>query len=158
MSETFTPIESIGHLEGALFGLDLGTRTIGIAVSDEGWRVASPLTTIRRRKFAADAGELMSLADRYNVAAFVIGLPYNMNGTAGPRVQSTRAFARNLAGLTDRPLVGWDERWSTAAAERALIESDTSRARRRQQVDRVAASLILQGALDRLAALGLPRR
>jgi len=158
VSDPFTPIEDLGALKGALLGLDLGTKTVGVAVSDEGWRVASPLTTIRRTKFAADAAELLALARRYNAVAFVIGMPFNMDGTAGPRVQSTRAFARNLSRLTDRPIVGWDERWSTAAAERALLESDTSRARRREQVDRVAASLILQGALDRLRALRLPRR
>jgi len=156
-SGPFTPIEDLEGRSGALFGLDFGTRTIGIAVSDEGWRVASPLETIRRSKFRADAEALLALADRYNVAAFVVGLPLNMDGTAGPRVQSTRDFARNLSRLTERPVVAWDERWSTVAAERALIEADTSRAKRRQQVDRVAAAIILQGALDRLRALGLPR-
>ncbi|MEM9224034.1 MAG: Holliday junction resolvase RuvX [Pseudomonadota bacterium] len=157
MSDPFTPIEQLDGVEGALFGLDFGTRTIGIAVADDGWRIASPLQTIRRKKFSADARILFELADRYGVAAFIVGLPFNMDGSAGPRVQSTRDFARNLKRLDDRPVVGWDERWSTVAANRALIEADTSRARRRHVVDKVAAALILQGALDRLRALGLPR-
>ncbi|WP_108662512.1 Holliday junction resolvase RuvX [Acuticoccus kandeliae] len=154
----FTPIEEIGDLSGALFGLDYGTRTIGIAVSDEGWRIASPLETIRRTKFKPDAEALLALADRYNVVAFVVGLPINMDGTAGPRVQSTRDFARNMTKLTDRPFISWDERWSTVAAERSLLETDTSRAKRREQIDRVAAAVILQGALDRLRVLDYPRR
>jgi len=154
----FVPIEALGSRPGALFGLDFGTRTIGIAVSDEGWRVASPLDTIRRTKFSVDAAALLALADRYNVGAFIVGMPLNMDGTSGPRAQSTRDFARNLSRLTDRPVVAWDERWSTVAAERSLIETDTSRAKRREQVDRVAAAIILQGALDRLRALGLPAR
>jgi putative Holliday junction resolvase len=153
----FTAIEDIAGRPGALFGLDYGTRTIGIAVSDEGWRVASPLQTIRRTKFKPDVDALLALADRYNVGAFVVGLPLNMDGTAGPRAQSTRDFARNLSRVTERPIVAWDERWSTVAAERALIEADTSRAKRREQVDRVAAAIILQGALDRLRALGPAR-
>jgi putative Holliday junction resolvase len=156
LTPPFTPIEGLSGVTGALFGLDYGTKTIGIAVSDEGWRVASPLETIRRGKFATDAATLLALAERYNVAAFVVGLPLNMDGSAGPRAQSTRDFARNLSRLTARPIVAWDERWSTVAAERALIETDTSRAKRRAAVDKVAASLILQGALDRLRALGLP--
>lgn len=157
MSDPFTPIEALEGISGALFGLDYGTKTIGIAVSDEGWRVASPLETIRRKKFSVDVAHLLEQAERYRVGAFVIGIPVNMDGSAGPRVQSTRDFARNLARQTDRPLVGWDERWSTVEAERALIAMDTSRAKRRQQIDQVAASLILQGALDRLRHLGLPR-
>lgn len=156
MSDPFTPIEDIGTLAGALFGLDYGTRTIGIAVSDEGWRIATPLQTIRRTKFKADSAALLALADRYNVAAFVVGLPINMDGSAGPRVQSTRDFARNMARLDPRPLVAWDERWSTVAAERALIETDTSRAKRREAIDKMAATIILQGALDRLRVLGYP--
>lgn len=158
MTTPFTPIEAIGGVSGALFGLDFGTKTIGVAVSDEGWRIASPLIVIRRGKFAVDAAALLDLAARYNVGAIVIGVPFNMNGTSGPRVQSTRDFARNLARLTDRPLIGWDERWSTVAAERAMIEGDASRARRREAIDKVAAAIILQGALDRLRALGFPRR
>ncbi|GAB5374719.1 MAG: Holliday junction resolvase RuvX [Acuticoccus sp.] len=156
MSDPFTPIEELAGHRGALFGLDYGTRTIGIAVADEGWRVASPLETIRRKKFSLDAARLLELATRYNVAAFVVGMPFNMDGSTGPRVQSTRDFARNLGKLDDRPIVAWDERWSTVAANRALLEADTSRAKRRLAVDKVAAALILQGALDRLRALGLP--
>ena len=155
MSDPFTPIEALEGRVGALFGLDFGTRTIGIAVSEEGWRIASPLETIRRGKFKADAERLFHLADRYNVCAFVVGLPYNMDGSAGPRVQSTRDFARNLGKLDPRPVVAWDERWSTVAANRAMIEADASRAKRREAVDKIAATLILQGALDRLRALGL---
>ncbi|MEM8663054.1 MAG: Holliday junction resolvase RuvX [Pseudomonadota bacterium] len=153
MSDPFTPIEALADTPGVLFGLDFGTRTIGIAVSDGGRRIASPLETIRRTKFKADAARLFALADRYEVAAFVVGLPFNMDGTTGPRIQSTRDFARNLKRLDARPIVGWDERWSTVAANRALLEADTSRARRREVVDKVAAAIILQGALDRLRAL-----
>ena len=156
MSDPFTPIEALADHPGPLFGLDFGSKTIGIAVADDGWHIASPLQTIRRGKFAADAADLLELADRYRVTAFVVGLPFNMDGSAGPRVQSTRAFARNLAKLDTRPIVGWDERWSTVAAERAMIEADVSRAKRRDSVDKIAAALILQGALDRLRALGLP--
>lgn len=141
---------------GALFGLDYGTKTIGIAVSDAGWRVASPLQTIRRSKFSVDCAALLALAARYDVRAIVIGLPMNMDGTAGPRVQATRDFARNLAKSTDLPLGAWDERWSTVAAERALIETDASRAKRREMIDKVAAAIILQGALDRMRAGPLP--
>ncbi len=136
---------------GALFGLDLGTKTIGVAVSDDAWRVATPLQTIRRTKFGKDAERLMVLAARYRVAGYVLGLPVNMDGTEGPRAQSTRAFARNLAALDPRPLALWDERLSTAAVERALIAADTSRARRAELVDSAAAAYILQGALDRLS-------
>lgn len=157
MSDPFTPIEALEGVPGALFGLDYGTKTIGIAVSDNGWRVATPLETIRRKKFSADLERLLGQADRYGVGAFVIGLPLNMDGSSGPRIQATRDFARNVKRHTDRPLVSWDERWSTVAAERALIETDTSRAKRREQVDKMAAALILQGALDRLRNLGLPR-
>ena len=156
MSDPFTPIEALDGHRGALFGLDFGTRTIGIAVSDEGWRVASPLETIRRKKFGTDAAHLLDLANRYNVAAFVVGMPFNMDGSTGPRVQSTRDFARNLGRLDGRPIIAWDERWSTVAAERAMLEADASRAKRREAVDKVAAAIILQGALDRLRVLGLP--
>ncbi|UOM33455.1 Holliday junction resolvase RuvX [Acuticoccus sp. I52.16.1] len=156
MTGPFLPIEEMGHLEGALFGLDFGTKTIGIAVSDEGWRIATPLQTIRRTKFKADSEALLALATRYNVAAFVVGLPLNMDGTSGPRAQSTRDFARNMAKLSERPMIAWDERWSTVAAERALIETDTSRAKRRESIDKMAATIILQGALDRLRALDYP--
>lgn len=158
MSDPFTAIEALADHQGPLFGLDLGTKTIGIAVADDGWHIASPLETIRRTKFGADAESLFALAARYKVTAFVIGLPFNMDGSAGPRVQSTRAFARNLARLDPRPIVGWDERWSTVEANRTMIAADVSRARRSEAVDKIAAALILQGALDRLRALGLPTR
>jgi len=138
----------------ALMGLDLGTKTIGIAVSDTGRRIASPLETIRRARFAADAAQLLALADGRAIAGIVLGLPRNMDGSEGPRAQSTRAFARNLAGLTDRPITFWDERLSTVAAERALLEADASRRRRAEVIDHVAAGFILQGLLDRLGYLG----
>ncbi len=138
----------------ALAGLDLGTRTIGVAVSDRMRAVATPLETIRRRKFGQDAARLLELIERREIGGIVLGLPRNMDGSEGPRAQSTRAFARNLARLTDLPITYWDERLSTVAAERALIEADTSRARRAEVIDHVAAGFILQGALDRLRVLG----
>ncbi len=131
-------------------GLDVGTKTIGVAISDVLRGIASPLETIRRTKFQADAARLLQLAGEHGVAAIVIGFPLNMDGSEGPRVQSTRAFARNLRALTDLPIAFWDERLSTAAAERSMLEADMSRARRAASIDRVAASFILQGALDRL--------
>lgn len=137
----------------ALAGLDLGTRTIGIAVSDTLRRVASPLETVRRTKFSADADALLALAAGRGLGGLVLGLPRNMDGSEGPRCQSVRAFARNLARLTDLPITFWDERLSTVAAERALLEADTSRARRAQVIDHVAAAYILQGLLDRLGHL-----
>jgi putative holliday junction resolvase len=137
----------------ALIGLDLGTRTIGVAVSDTGRRVASPLETLRRTKFGADAAQLLRLAEARTIGGLVLGLPKNMDGSEGPRAQSTRAFARNLAGLTELPITFWDERLSTVAAERALIEADASRRRRAEVIDHVAAGYILQGLLDRLTHL-----
>ncbi len=137
----------------ALIGLDLGTRTIGIAVSDRMLGVASPLETLRRRKFTQDATRLLEIAEAREIGGIVLGLPRNMDGSEGPRAQSSRAFARNLARLTDLPITYWDERLSTVAAERALIEADTSRARRAEVIDHVAAAFILQGALDRLGML-----
>ena len=137
----------------ALIGLDLGTRTIGVAVSDTARRVASPLTTIRRSRFTADAAALLALAEGRAVAGLVLGLPRNMDGSEGPRAQSARAFARNLSGLTELPMTFWDERLSTVAAERALLEADTSRKRRAEVIDQVAAAYILQGCLDRLGHL-----
>ncbi len=137
----------------ALMGLDLGTRTIGVAVSDTSRRVASPLETIRRTKFSADAAALLRLAEARRIGGLVLGLPRNMDGSEGPRAQSTRAFARNLAGLTELPITFWDERLSTVAAERALLEADASRRRRAEVIDHVAAGYILQGLLDRLAHL-----
>jgi len=135
---------------GALIGLDLGSKTIGVAVSDPERRVAAPVETIARRRFNLDARRILDLAAERRVAGFVLGLPINMDGTEGPRAQATRAFARNLAKLTELPIALWDERLSTAAVERALIAADASRARRKAVIDAHAATYILQGALDRL--------
>lgn len=137
----------------AVAGLDLGTVTIGVAVSDGYRSVASPLETIKRTKFSADATRLLTIAEGRNLAGFVLGLPLNMDGTEGPRCQSTRAFARNLERLTPLPITFWDERLSTVAATRALLEADTSRKRRAEVIDHVAAGYILQGMLDRLTYL-----
>ena len=134
----------------ALMGLDLGDKTIGVAVSDTFWSVATPLETVRRKKFGVDAARLTTLLAERRVGGLVLGLPRNMDGTEGPRCQSTRAFARNFANLWDKPITFWDERLSTVAAERALLEADTTRKRRAEVIDHVAASYILQGALDRL--------
>ena len=142
---------------GALAGLDLGTKTIGVAVSDGLRRVASPLHVIRRVKFTQDAKALIDLLADRQIAGLILGLPRNMDGREGPRAQSTRAFARNLSQLVDWPIGFWDERLSTVAAERALLEADTSRARRAQVIDQVAAGYILQGALDRLGYLNAGR-
>lgn len=139
---------------GALAGLDLGTKTLGVAVSDGLRGVASPLTTIRRSKFTADAQALLKIADERALVGLILGLPRNMDGSEGPRAQSTRAFARNLERLTPLPIAFWDERLSTVAAERALLEGDTSRKRRAEVIDQVAAGYILQGALDRLRFIG----
>lgn len=139
---------------GAIAGLDLGTKTIGVAVSDGLRQVASPLTVIRRTKFTTDAQALLAIAADRGLAGFILGLPRNMDGSEGPRAQSTRAFARNLERLTPLPIGFWDERLSTVAAERALLEADTSRARRAEVIDQVAAGYILQGLLDRLGYLG----
>ena len=138
-----------------LLGLDLGTKTIGIAVSDVERRFATPVTTIRRTRFTQDATLLVAETVRLGAVALVIGLPLNMDGTEGPRVQATRAFIRNMAPLLALPFVLWDERLSTAAVTRSLIEQDVSRAKRAQVVDRMAAAYILQGALDRLSRLRL---
>lgn len=137
---------------GRLFGLDLGSKTIGIAVSDSGLRIASPLETINRVKFTKDVEKLLALVERQGVAGFVVGLPVNMDGSEGPRAQSTRAFVRNLAGLCPLPVIFWDERLSTVAVTRTLLEADTSRRRRGEVVDKMAASFILQGFLDRVHA------
>ncbi len=138
---------------GAIAGLDLGTKTIGIAVSDGLRQVASPLTVIRRQKFTLDAAEVLAIARDRGLIGLILGLPRNMDGSEGPRAQSTRAFARNLERLTDLSIGFWDERLSTVAAERALLEADTSRKRRAEVIDQVAAGYILQGALDRLRYL-----
>ena len=138
---------------GALMGLDLGTKTIGVAVSDGLRQVATPLTTVKRKKFGADAAALLAVVEDRGIAGIVLGLPRNMDGTEGARCQSTRAFARNLSALTDLPIGFWDERLSTVAAERALLEADTTRKRRAEVIDHVAAGVILQGMLDRLSHL-----
>lgn len=135
----------------ALIGLDLGDKTIGVAVSDSILSVASPFETIRRRKFGTDAARILEISASRDVGGFILGLPRNMDGSEGPRCQSTRAFARNLERLTDLPIGFWDERLSTVAAERALLEADATRKRRSEVIDSVAASYILQGVLDRLA-------
>ena len=136
-----------------LMGLDLGDKTIGVAVSDLFGSVATPLETVKRRKFTLDAARLVELVEARQMGAIVLGLPRNMDGTEGPRCQSTRAFARNLVRLIEMPIGFWDERLSTVAAERALLEADTSRKRRAEVIDHVAASYILQGALDRIGHL-----
>lgn len=133
----------------ALVGLDLGDKTIGVAISDSLWSVATPLETIRRKKFGIDAAALLDIIARRNVGGILLGLPRNMDGTEGARCQSTRAFARNLERLTPLPIGFWDERLSTVAAEKALLEADTTRKRRAEVIDHVAASYILQGVLDR---------
>ncbi len=137
----------------ALAGLDLGEKTIGVAVSDSSLSVATPLETIRRKKFGVDAARLLDIAGARDLGGLVLGLPRNMDGSEGPRCQSTRAFARNLTTLTNLPITFWDERLSTVAAERALLEADTSRKRRAEVIDHVAAGYILQGALDRIRHL-----
>jgi putative Holliday junction resolvase len=136
---------------GALIGLDLGTRTIGVAASDPDRRLATGVETVARTKFTDDAARLIALAAERNAVGFVLGLPLNMDGSEGPRAQSTRAFARNFSKLTELPIALWDERLSTAAVERELIAADMSRARRDEVIDQHAAAFILQGALDRLA-------
>ena len=140
----------------ALAGIDLGDKTIGVAVSDLRRQIASPLTTIRRVRFTPDATALLALLDARRIGGLVLGLPRNMDGSEGPRCQSTRAFARNLTRMRDLPMTFWDERLSTVAAERALLEADTSRKRRGEVIDHVAAGFILQGFLDRLRHLERP--
>ncbi|GAA6177038.1 Holliday junction resolvase RuvX [Sulfitobacter pacificus] len=137
----------------ALIGLDLGEKTIGVAVSDSFLSVATPLETVRRKKFGVDAARLAEIIADRNIGGLVLGLPRNMDGSEGPRCQSTRAFARNFDKITPLPITFWDERLSTVAAERALLEADTSRKRRAEVIDHVAAGYILQGVLDRLAVL-----
>ncbi len=138
---------------GALIGLDLGTKTIGVAASDPDRRLATPVETISRKRFGDDAKHLFKLAAERRAVGFVLGLPINMDGSEGPRAQATRAFARNLAKLTELPTALWDERLSTAAVERALIDADVSRSKRKAVIDQHAAAYILQGALDRLASI-----
>ncbi|MBX9591081.1 MAG: Holliday junction resolvase RuvX [Hyphomonadaceae bacterium] len=136
-----------------LIGIDVGSKTLGLALSDVTRNIATGLVTLRRSKFAADADRLLALAAEHQIGGFVVGLPLNLDGTAGPRVQATRAFVRNLAKLTPLPILFWDERLSTVAAERALLEADVTRSRRAAVIDKVAATLILQGALDRMRSL-----
>ncbi|MDZ4094519.1 MAG: Holliday junction resolvase RuvX [Paracoccaceae bacterium] len=134
----------------AIAGLDLGEKTIGVAVSDLMRAIASPLLTIRRVKFTDDAAHLLRIIEDRRICGLILGLPRNMDGSEGPRAQATRAFARNLARLTPLPISFWDERLSTVAATRALLEADTSRKRRNEVIDHVAAGYILQGVLDRM--------
>ena len=141
---------------GKLVGLDVGTRTIGIAICDAGWHFAGPLETIRRTRFTQDLASLRRIVDQEHARGLVVGLPLSMDGSDSPRTQSVRAFARNLAPL-ELPLLLWDERWSTQAVERAMIEADVSRARRAEKVDALAAAHILQGAIDALANLPPPQ-
>ncbi len=149
-------IEAAEHWppRGALIGLDLGTKTIGVAVSDPDRRLATGIQTIHRKTFTIDATRLLELGNERKVTGFILGLPINMDGSEGPRAQSTRAFARNFSKLTPLAIGLWDERLSTAAVERELIEMDMSRAKRAKVIDEHAAIFILQGALDRLATLG----
>ena len=156
MAAAILPLaEAAAHFaaRGTLIGLDLGTKTIGVAASDPDRKLATGVTTIARKNFAADARALLALAAERNAVGFVLGLPINMDGSEGPRAQSTRAFARNLAKLTELPIALWDERLSTAAVERSLIEADMSRRKRAEVIDQHAAAFILQGALDRLARM-----
>jgi putative Holliday junction resolvase len=146
LAETLLPNQAVA-------GLDLGTKTIGLSMSDIGRRFATPRPVLRRVKFTPDAVALLAFAEKEKVAAFIIGLPMNMDGSAGPRVQATRAFVRAMSDKTDLPFVFWDERLSTVAAERQLIAMDVSRAKRADRIDSAAASFILQGALDRLSSL-----
>lgn len=160
MPGTLVTLEDVRDLLGRndrLIGLDLGTKTIGIALSDVERRFATPMKTIERKKFRDDAAELLALAWQHQVCAFVLGLPLNMDGSAGPRAQATRAFARNLVAAGGPPIAFWDERLSTVAAERAMIAADVSRKKRAAAIDAAAAAFILQGALDRLAALAAAR-
>ncbi|MGE0846749.1 MAG: Holliday junction resolvase RuvX [Flavobacteriaceae bacterium] len=142
-----------GLAPGPLVGLDPGTRTIGVALSDRTRMIASPFRLIRRTKFAADGAALLDVVAGNAACGFVVGLPRNMDGSEGPRAQSVRAFVRNLAGLTELPILFWDERLSTVAAERAMIDAGLSRAKRGERIDAAAAAFILQGALDRLGRL-----
>ena len=148
-----TEIPDLGLTDKNIVGLDLGTKTIGIAVSDLGWRFATPRPVLKRKKFSIDAQDLLKIFLEENIGVAIIGLPKNMDGTSGPRVQATRAFVRNMNSLTQIPFVFWDERLSTVAAERGLLEMDVSRAKRADRIDSAAAAFILQGALDRLQSL-----
>ena len=155
---TTSPAEFAAALPGAgkLAGLDVGTRTIGLALCDTGWSFAGPAETIQRTKFTADFAALRSFVQREEITGLVVGLPLNLDGSDSPRTQSVRAFARNLAPL-GLPVLLWDERWSTQAVERAMIAADVSRAKRAEAVDKLAAAHILQGAIDALANLAPPQ-
>jgi putative Holliday junction resolvase len=148
-----TEVAALLPARGVVLGLDLGTKTIGVAASDPNRRVAMPVETIARSRFALDAGRILELSAERHGVGLVLGLPINMDGSEGPRAQSTRAFARNLAKLTDIPIALWDERLSTVAVERALIAADASRAKRKAVIDQHAAAFILQGALDRIGGI-----
>jgi putative Holliday junction resolvase len=152
MSANLVPLEAFLDLpdHARLLGLDLGTKTIGLALSDVERQIATPLETIKRVKFGVDAAALLKIAQKHAVVGLIIGLPLNMDGSEGPRVQSTRAFIRNLAPLASLPIAFWDERLSTMAVTRTLLDADASRAKRAAVVDKMAAAYILQGALDRL--------
>jgi len=155
------PIEDLAltlQREARLLGLDVGSKTVGLALSDVTCSIATPYETLKRTKFTADAKTIAVIVEEMGVGGLVIGMPYNLDGSEGPRAQSTRAFARNLAAHVDVPMAFWDERYSTAAVERHLIEADASRKRRAEVVDRMAAAYILQGALDRLRNLGMITR
>lgn len=160
MSANLVPLETFLDLpdHARLLGLDLGTKTIGLALSDVERQIATPLETIKRVKFGLDAAALLKIAAKYEVAGLVIGLPLNMDGSEGPRVQSTRAFIRNLGPLTPLPIAFWDERLSTMAVTRTLLDADASRAKRAEVVDKMAAAYILQGALDRLLRMAPPEQ
>jgi putative pre-16S rRNA nuclease len=152
---TLVDIAPLWPARGSLIGLDLGTKTIGVASSDPDRKLAAGVETVARKTFTADAKRLLALAAERNAIGFVLGLPINMDGSEGPRAQSTRAFARNFAKLTELPIAFWDERLSTAAVERELIGHDVSRKKRAAVIDQHAAMYILQGALDRLARLDI---
>ncbi len=148
-----TEIPALGLADKNIIGLDLGTKTIGIAISDLGWRFSTPRPVLKRKKFSIDAEQLVKIFSEENIGVAIIGLPKNMDGTSGPRVQATRAFVHNMNSFTEIPFVFWDERLSTVAAERGLLEMDVSRAKRADRIDSAAAAFILQGALDRLNRL-----
>ncbi len=157
--EQTSPIVTIDELAARLIigrpllGLDPGTKTIGIAISDSLHNIATPLQTVRRRKFATDAEEILEVINEYQAGGIILGLPLNMDGSEGPRVQSVRAFARNLSPRVKLPICFWDERLSTIAVERTLLEADATRKRRSEVIDKMAAGFILQGALDRISQL-----
>ncbi len=153
MKESFAEQAAALGASGALFGLDIGEKTIGVAVCDPARMVATPVETIRRKKFTPDAQRIALLAGERAIAGIIIGLPLNMDGSEGPSAQRARAFARNLPKVIDLPVAFWDERLSTAAMERELIGLDTSRAKRAEKIDEMAATYILQGAIDRLRGL-----